>query len=120
MLPSSRVSSGMLLNSSPMLRLPTVCSTTPPASVRSSPNVRFMETPRTVLATWAMERLLRRSASLLSSIEISRSRVPRSLTWEIDGNSSNSLRTCSAARLSLSSPTTGEDTARVMTWVSRR
>ena len=120
MLPSSRVRSGMLANSSPMLRLPTVCSTTPPDSVRSSPNVRFKETRWTVLATWAIERPLRRSASSLSSIEISRSRVPRSLTWEIDGNSSNSRRTCSAASLSLSSPASDEDTARVMTSISRR
>ena len=114
MVPFNRVMSGMSSNSSPMLRLATVCSTTPPASVRSSPNVRLREARCTAADTAAMDRSLRRSSSSLSSIAISRSRVPLSVTSETDGNPSSASRTSSAASRSSFSPTTGDWTASVI------
>ena len=118
--PSSRVMRGMFLNSSPARRLETVCRTTPPASVRSSPNVRFNEARWMALATWLMDRSLRRSSSSLSSIAISRSRVPSSLTWEMDGNPNNPSRSPSAASRSSFSATCDDETARVMTSIAAR
>ena len=114
MVPSSCVMRGMPSNSSPMLRLATVCSTIPPDSVRSSPNVRLSDARCTAADTSAMVRSLRRSSSSLSSIAISRSRVPRSVTSETDGSSSSSLRTSSAASRSRCSPTADDVTARVI------
>ena len=114
MVPSSCVMSGMPSNSSPMLRFATVCSITPPDSVRSSPNVRLREARCTASDTWEMERSLRRSSSSPSSIAISRSRVPLSVTSETDGSSSSSLRTASAASRSSFSSATGDETARVI------
>ena len=114
MVPFSRVMSGMPSNSSPMLRLAMVCSTTPPDSVRSSPNVRLREARCTAADTPASDRSLRRSSSSLNSIAISRSRVPLSVTCEIDGSSSNSLRTFSAASRSSFSLTAEDETARVI------
>ena len=114
MVPSSRVMSGMSSNSSPMLRLATVCSTTPPDSVRSSPNVRLRDARCTAADTWAVDRSLRRSSSSLSSIAISRSRVPRSVTSEMDGSSSSSLRTSSAASRNSFSLTIDDETASVI------
>ena len=115
MVPSSLVMSGMSSNSSPECRLEAVCSTTPPASVRSSPNVWFSDALCTALDTSLKVRLWRRSSSWLSSMDISRSRVPLSFTWEMDGSSSSSSRTFSAASRSACSETAGEETASVMT-----
>ena len=97
-----------------MLRLATVCSTTPPESVRSSPNVRLSEARCTAFDTWLIDRSLRRSSSSLSSIAISRSRVPRRVTCETDGRSRSSLRTSSAASRNSSSPTADDETASVI------
>ena len=118
--PSRRVMSGMSSNSLPARRLPTVCRTTPPASVRSSPNVRFSEARRTALATRLMVRSLRRSSSSLSSIDISRSRVPSSVTREMEGRPSSPSRSSSAASRNSFSPATEDETAIVMTSRSRR
>ena len=115
MVPSSLVMRGMSLNSSPKRRLETVCRTTPPASVRSSPNVRFSEALCTALEISLNVRLWRRSSSSLSSMDISRSRVPRNFTWEIEGSSSSSSRTFSAASRSSCSETAAEETASVIT-----
>ena len=120
MVPFSRVISGMPSNSSPMLRLATVCSTTPPESVRSSPNVRLSEARCTAFDTSTMDRSLRRSSSSLSSIAISRSRVPLRVTCETDGSSSSSLRTSSAASRSSFSSTTDDETTRVIASMDRR
>ena len=120
MVPFSRVMSGMPSNSSPMLRLATVCRMTPPDSVRNSPNVRLSEARCTAFDTAAKDRSLRRSSSSLSSIAISRSRVPLSVTCETEGNSSSSLRTSSAASRSASSPTSDDETARVIASMANR
>ena len=103
-----------------MLRLATVCSTTPPDSVRSSPNVRLREARCTAADTWAIDRSLRRNSSSPSSIAISRSRVPRSVTSEMDGSSSSSLRTSSAASRSSFSFTIDDETARVIASMDSR
>ena len=112
--------SGIPSNSSPMLRLAAVCNTTPPDSVRSSPNVRLREARCTAFDTWEMVRSLRRSSSSLSSIAISRSRVPLSVTCDTEGSSSSSLRTASAASRSSSSLTTDDETARVIASMASR
>ena len=113
MVPSSRVMSGMSSNSSPMLRLATVCSTTPPDSVCSSPNVRLRDARCTAADTWEIDRSLRRNSSSPSSIAISRSRVPRSVTSEMDGSSSSAPRTSSAASRNSFSLAIDDETARV-------
>ena len=113
--PSSFVMSGMSSNSVPTVRLATVCRTTPPAWVRSSPNVRFREARRTVCDTSLRERPLRRNSSSLNSMVISRSRVPLSTTWEMDGRASSSSRTSSAAYRNRLSETDDDETASVTT-----
>ena len=107
--------SGMSANSSPARRFETVCRTTLPAFVRSSPNVRLREARCTALTTCRRERSWRRSSSSLSSIEISRSRAPSSDTCEMEGRASNPSRSSSAASRSSFSATWDEETARVMT-----
>ncbi len=118
MVPSSLVMSGMFLNSSPICRFPTAWRTTPPARVRNSPNVALREARRTILATLARVRLWRRSSSSFISMAISRSRVPRNLTWETDGNASRSSRRLSAALRNAFSGTVEDATANVITSIA--
>ena len=115
MVPLSLVMSGISLNSSPKRRLETVCRTNPPDSVRSSPNVRLSEALCTAFSISLNERSCRRNPSSLSSMDISRSRVPSSRTWETDGSSNNSSRRFSAASRRPFSSTAVDDTASVMT-----
>ena len=118
--PSSRVITGMSSNSSPNCRFETVCSTRPPASVRSSPKVKFREARRIASEIWLMESPLRRSSTSLSSIEISRSLVPTSVTWETDGSSSSPSRNAWAASRNSFSVADVDETESVRTSISTR
>ena len=107
--------SGMSRNSSPTWRLASVCRTTPPAPVRNSPAVRFTEPRRTIPETSERVKPLRRKASSLISMVISRSRVPLRSTSETDGSASRSSRSRSAASRNWSSVSTEDETANVIT-----
>ena len=100
--------------SSPTMRFWSVRRISPPASVRSSPEDTLSEDSRIARASSEMVRLLRRSCSSLTTIEISRSAAPKRETIESDGSASRSSCTRSAAARSSVLPSAVEVTATVM------
>ena len=116
MVPSSPDNRTMSSKSSPRARLAWVRSTSPPASVRSSPEERFNDAWRTSRATSPMVSRCLRSASSFTSMLISRSGTANGHTTDTEGRASKASRTSSARLRSSGCDNEDDATATVSTF----